>query len=95
MRTLAIVLLSAGILSLAGAHATTTPGDIANVAPIATTETGVIRLAGSFHNSNAKLGDRSLGGYAGGFYGIGGSEPKVKSFKDRMKKIPRCCANSQ
>jgi hypothetical protein len=92
MRKLGIVFFSAGLLSLTSAHAATTQGNIANVASPTAEQTGVIRLAGSFHNSTAKLADKSLGGYAGGFYGIGGNEPKVKYFRSRMKKIPRCCA---
>ena len=95
MRVLAIVFLSAavGLLSFTGARATTTLGDDGDVATAAA-QTGVIQLAGSFHNSNAKLADKTLGGQAGGMHGIGGSEPHAKYFKSRMKKIPRCCTGT-
>ncbi len=90
MRTMAITLSI--LLSAASAEASTTQGDTGGTAPAATSlSPKVIQLAGSFHNSPAKLGDKHLSGQAGGRYGIGGSEPRVKYFKNRMKKIPRCC----
>ena len=94
MRAVAILLFSAGLLGFTGAHATTTQGDLASVAPVIAVQSGVLQLAGSFQNSTAKLADKSLGGFAGGFYGIGGSEPQVKYFKNKKKKIPRCCAGT-
>lgn len=94
MRKLGIVFLSAGLLTLTSAHAMTTQGDVATVASATTQRVGVIRLAGSFHNAPNKLGDKMLSGAAGGFYGIGGNEPRAKYFKSRMKKIPRCCSSS-
>jgi hypothetical protein len=97
MRTIATIFFSvaASLLTLASAHATATQGDVSNVAsaPSAQPEV-VLRLAGSFHSSNAKLGDKSLDGRAGGIYGVGGSEPHVRYFKSRMKKIPRCCTGT-
>lgn len=93
MRELGIAFFSAGLLTLASAHATT-QGDIGNVASVTTQQIGIIRLAGSFHNSTNKLGDKMLSGAAGGFYGIGGNEPRAKYFSSRMKKIPRCCSSS-
>jgi|SRR5215470_1267186 len=91
MRAIAMVLFAAGLLTLADAHATTTVGDIANVAPMKQALTGVIRLAGSFHNSPAKLNDKYLAGKSGGWYGIGGPESKI--FK--KKKIVPCCNNGK
>jgi len=95
MRTFAIVLFGVSLLSLTGAHATTTPSDIANLVPVIKMQTGLIQLAGSFQNSTAKLADKYLSGASGGFYGIGGSEPHAKYFKNRMRKVTRCCANSR
>jgi len=82
---------SVALLALTRAHATTTKSDIISNAPAPKTQIGLIQLAGSFHNSTAKLADKSWAGMAGGFYGIGGSEPHVKYFRNRMRKIPRCC----
>jgi len=87
----AAIFFSASLLSLTGAHATTTPSDIANVVPVTKTQTGLIQLAGSFHNSTAKLADKYLAGASGGFYGIGGSEPHAKYFK---KKKPKACCSA-
>ena len=50
-----------------------------------------IRLAGSFHDSPAKLNDKYLAGKSGGWYGIGGPESKI--FK--KKRIVPCCNNSK
>jgi hypothetical protein len=92
MRTMAIAFALSILLSAASAQASTTQRDADGTAPAAMTlPPKVIQLAGSFHNSNAKGGDKLLSGQAGGRYGIGGSEPRVKYFKNRMKKIPRCC----
>jgi len=90
-RAPAIFFLSAALLSSANARATLTQGDCDNLAPVTRAQARIIQLAGSFHNSTAKLGDKSLSGQAGGFYGIGGSEPHVKYFK--KKKPPQCCAS--
>ena len=59
----------------------------------ATTEmpAGTVQLAGSFHNSPAKLNDKYLAGKSGGWYGIGGPESKIF----RKKKIVPCCNNSK
>ena len=81
--TLPTLLVCAGLLSAGGAQAGTT------LSP------KVIQLAGSFQNSTAKLGDKSLTGQAGGIYGIGGSEPHAKYFNSRMRKLQRCCAASK
>lgn len=87
MRTMTIAL---SILLSASA-----PVSAAGSAPVTVLSPKTIQLAGSFHNSTAKLGDKSLDGKAGAIYGIGGSEPHVKYFKSRMKKIPRCCSASK
>jgi hypothetical protein len=86
------LLLGGSLLVSAGAQGVTTQRSSMPAAIRA--PSGTIQLAGSFHSSNAKAGDKLLGGMAGGRYGIGGSEPKAKYFKNKMKKIPRCCANS-
>lgn len=52
---------------------------------------GTVELAGSFHNSPAKLNDKYLAGKSGGWYGIGGPESKI--FK--KKKLVPCCNNSK
>jgi hypothetical protein len=94
MRTMAIALSI--LLSAAIAQASTTERDAGGAAPTAMTlSPKVIQLAGSFTNSPGKLADKYLSGQAGGRYGIGGSEPRVKYFKSRMKKIPRCCEARQ
>lgn len=93
MRVIAIALLLGGsLLVWDGAQGATTQRS--SVPAAIRVSSGAIQLAGSFHSSNAKAGDKLLAGLAGGRYGIGGSEPKAKYFKNRMKKIPRCCANS-
>lgn len=96
MRAIATIFLSvaASLLTLTSAHAVTSQGDVANVASITAQPEVVVRLAGSFHNSTNKLGDKSLDGRAGGIYGIGGREPHVRYFKNAMKKIPRCCTGT-
>ena len=67
-------------------------GDASGTAPASmTVSPKVIQLAAAFNKSPNKLADKYLSGQAGGRYGIGGSEPRVKYFKNRMKKIPRCC----
>ena len=87
--SLSALIVGAGLLISVGAQAATTQG---YPVPEATKiPSGAIQLAGSFHNSPNKGGDKLLSGQAGSRYGIGGSEPKAKYFKDRMKKIPRCC----
>jgi len=91
MRAIAIVFFSTCLLSAAGAYATTTEGGVASIAPAVGAQSGLIQVAESNSKSPNKLGDKYLDGKAGGFYGIGGSEPHVKYFKSRMKKIPRCC----
>jgi hypothetical protein len=87
MRTMAIalsILLSAG--------ASTARGDAGGTAPpIATLPPKVIQLADSNTKSPNKLGDKYLDGKAGGIYGIGGSEPHVKYFKNKKKKPRPCC----
>jgi hypothetical protein len=93
MRAIAIALLLGGsLLVWDSAQGATTQRS--SVPAAIRVSSGAIQLAGSFHNSNAKGGDKLLSGQAGGRYGIGGSEPKAKYFKNKMKKIPRCCANS-
>ena len=92
MRTIAIA-LSILLATAGAAHASIAAGGPA--AADITLSPKLIQLAGSFHNSNAKLGDKTLTGQAGGIYGIGGGEPHVKYFKNRMSKIPRCCAASR
>ena len=94
MRSVVVaLLLGGGLLMSAGAVAATTQR--CSAPATIQVASGAIQLAGSFHSSNAKGGDKLMSGLAGGRYGIGGSEPKAKYFKNRMKKIPRCCANSQ
>ena len=82
---LSILLLGAGLLSSAGAQASTTQGypadqlSAANRIPPDATQ-----LAGSFQGSGAKLADKYLAGMAGGRYGIGGTESII--FKKKKKK---------
>ena len=88
MRVIAIALLLGGsLLVWDGAQGATTQRS--SVPAAIRVSSGAIQLEGSFHSSNAKAGDKLLAGLAGGRY-----EPKAKYFKNRMKKIPRCCANS-
>jgi len=82
MRAIAIavftLLLGPGLLSSAGARAAATQGDPVTPMSAATKmPSSVIQLAGSFRNSNAKLGDKYLQGKSGGRYGIGGTESKI------------------
>jgi hypothetical protein len=85
MRTMATALSI--LLSAASAQASTTQGDAGGTAPAAMTlSPKVIQLAGSFNKSPNKLADKYLSGQAGGRYGIGGSEPRVKYFKNKIKK---------
>ena len=86
MRTMAIALSI--LLSAGGVQASLGQDEGGDTAPATTLPPKVIQLAGSPN----KLGDKSLSGLAGGFYGIGGNEPKAKYFRSRVKKIPRCCA---
>jgi hypothetical protein len=94
MRPVALVVFSAALLGLTGVQAATRSGDIADTTPVTKMQTGVTQVAESNSKSPNKLGDKYLDGKAGGFYGIGGSEPHVKYFKSRMKKIPPCCGSS-
>jgi hypothetical protein len=91
MRTLATVFFAAGLLSPTDAHATTTQSDVATIASPADAQTGLMQLAESNSRSPNKLDDKYLDGKAGGIYGIGGSEPHVKYFKNKMKKPKPCC----
>jgi hypothetical protein len=50
-----------------------------------------VQVAESNIKSPNKLGDKYLDGKAGAIYRIGGSEPHVKYFKSRVKRIPLCC----
>ena len=94
MRTMAIALSI--LLSAASAQASTTQRAAGGTAPAAmTVSPKFIQLAGAFNKSPNTLADKYLSGQAGGRYGIGGSEPRVKYFKNRMKKIPRCCEASR
>ena len=84
------------LLTAGGAQASAAPGDAGDAAAVATTSAPkVIQLAGAFNKSPNKGADKYLAGQAGGRYGIGGTEPKVKYSKNKMKKIPRCCAASR
>src|SRR5262245_49638610 len=94
MRTMAITLSI--LLSAASAQGSMAQEGAGGTASAATTlSPKLIQLAESNTKSPNKLADKYMPGAAGGIYGIGGSEPKAKYFKSRMKKIPRCCAASR
>jgi hypothetical protein len=92
-RAIAIACVGVGLLSSVGAMATTAQGYSGDRMPKVTDlPLGAIQLAGSFHNSPAKLNDKYLAGKSGGWYGIGGPESKIVKKK---KKIVPCCSNSK
>jgi len=59
-------------------HAAITEGYLANPSHVSNpTPSRPIQLAGSFHQSPNKLGDKFLSGKSGGRLGIGGTESKI------------------
>jgi len=89
MRTMAIALSI--LLGAGGVQVSMAQEDAGRTAPATTLSPKLLQLAGSPN----KLADKSMAGLAGGFYGIGGNEPRAKYFRSRMKKIPRCCTASK
>jgi hypothetical protein len=97
MRATAIALstlLCACLLNASAAKAADGSMDVRATAAT-TMPYGLLQVAESNTKSPNKGADKYMSGQGGGRYGIGGSEPKVKYFNAKMKKIPRCCVASK